>query len=65
MLDAIFQFTDFEAFQGAELDTEVVLSHRKASRQIQQKNKNATALKTGGNGQVKESRGDNSSNVKA
>jgi len=34
MLDAVFQFTDFEAFHGAELDTDIVLDHRKWSRRV-------------------------------
>ena len=32
MLDAIFQFTDFEPFHGAELDTDIVLGHRRQCR---------------------------------
>lgn len=34
MLDAIYQFTDFEAFHGADLDTDIVLSHRAVSRRV-------------------------------
>jgi hypothetical protein len=29
MLDAVFQFSDYEAFHAADLDTEIVLAHRK------------------------------------
>ena len=34
MLDAIFQFTDFEAFHDAELDSQILIDHRKLSQQI-------------------------------
>ena len=37
MLDAIFTFTDFEAFHGAELDTDIVLEHRQQSRKMDQR----------------------------
>jgi hypothetical protein len=29
MLDAIFQFTDYEAFHDVELDAQVLMDHRK------------------------------------
>ena len=35
MLDAIFQFTDFEAFHGADLDTDIVIGHRRMSRKVE------------------------------
>jgi len=32
MYDAVFQFTDFEAFFAADLDPKVLLAHRQAYR---------------------------------
>ena len=34
MLDAIYQFTDFETFQGADVDSSVLISHRAKCRAL-------------------------------
>ena len=45
MLDAIFQFTDFEAFHGADLDPQVVCQHRQKQRKATEQDKNLTKQK--------------------